>query len=76
MKRFFVHTEDGTDLYFTADEAREAANEAIADIRDECDDEWPDEVHSVYWGEIREEASQITVGMDPYFIDFILKPVN
>lgn len=75
MKRFFVHTEDGTECYFTEEEARAAANEAIAEIRDECDEEWSDEVHSVFWGEIREEARQVRVGQADSFIDYVLKPV-
>ena len=75
MKRFFVHTEDGTELYFTAEAARAAATEAIAEIREACDDEWSDAVHSVFWGEVREEARQIKVGPESQFIDYTLKPV-
>jgi hypothetical protein len=75
MKRFFVHTEDGTELYFTEEEARAAATEAIAEIRDECDEEWSDDVHSVFWGEVREEARQVRIGKDDHFIDYVLKPV-
>jgi len=75
MKRFFVHTEDGTECFFTEEEARAAANEAIAEIREECDEEWSDEVHSVFWGEIREEAKQVRVGQEDSFIDYVLKPV-
>ena len=75
MKRFFVHTEDGTELYFTEQEARIAATEALAEIREACDDEWSDAVHSVFWGEVREEARQIRVGLESQFIDYALKPV-
>jgi len=75
MKRFFVHSEYGTEQYFTEDEARAAATEAIAQIREECDEEWSDEVHSVFWGEIREEAQQVRVGEQSEFVDYVLKPV-
>ena len=75
MARFFVHTELSTEVYLTEQEARDAAAEAIALIREECDDEWTDDVDSVYWGEIREEAQQIRVGENNEYLDYVLKPV-
>ena len=77
MKRFFVHTEDGTECFFTEEEARAAAMEAIAEIREDCDEEWTDDIHSVFWGEVREEAKQIRVGAEgeSSFVDYVLKPV-
>jgi hypothetical protein len=73
VRRFFVHTEDSVDIYLTEREARAAAIEAIDLIREECDDEWTDEVHSVFWGEVREEARQVRCGENNEFIDYVLK---
>lgn len=75
VARFFVHTEESTEVYNTEQEARDAAAEAIALIREECDDEWSDEVHSVYWGEIREQARQVRVGENNEYIDYVMKPI-
>jgi hypothetical protein len=67
MARYFINTGDGLEFASTEEEARKVANEAIDFWRRAAvqDGEWDDEVVSVFWGEIRERAKGINLGIDP-----------
>ena len=78
--RFFINTGDGFEFADTEEEARRAATEAIEFWRRDAIDsgEWDGEVSSVYWGEIRERAKEITVQADDASdkCDYQLRPVE
>lgn len=73
MGNFFASVGDGYEELNTAEEARASAQRAIDDWRDCCDPEWPEEVESVTWGEIREFAAP--VGVEGDCVDYRLTTV-
>lgn len=84
--KFFAHDpECGTDFYKTADEARKAAEESIAEYRHHAhhDGEWNEEVEQVCWGVAIEQAASFEIGDEDEVnedgeraVDFKLAPLG
>ena len=63
MPKFFAFDDEtGFDIYDTAAEAKQAAQQSINEWRDACDPNWPEQVQNVCWGEIIEESTEEETG--------------
>ena len=78
---FSYSIEFGFATYKTEKEARESAENMLDDYRDDSQDGWSDDVESVCWGKIIEEAVQFFCHKAPQgsqfdeICDYELKPV-
>ena len=70
---FFVWSPDGTTFCTTEEEARSEADMAIAMIRSECDEEWPEPGVDVFWGEIRERSKEVAEGES---VNYKMRPLQ
>ena len=60
MKYFSYDPEgDGFTLHKTAEEAKEAADDALACYREYACEGWDDSVHQVCWGEIKQRTVMV-----------------
>lgn len=74
-ERFFVSTGDNLEYYETREEAKAAAEFAIAQWKDCCDPEWPEEVEAVCWGVILERAKGVITGENNEYVNYELDPL-
>lgn len=59
MKKYFVFDDEtGFDTFSTAEKAKTAAEESIANYRENAPKGWDECVENVCWGEIKEQAIQ------------------
>lgn len=81
--KYFVYSSDnGFSLFATAEEAEAMAEELIAEYREDAyDDGWSEDVESVCWGEVSQNAVMVLLGAAPnpangsYSCDYVLKAV-
>lgn len=66
MKYFAYDPECGPEFFESKEQAIEYCNQAL-EIAQECaqfDNEWPEWVDSICWGEIKQIASECNIGKD------------
>jgi hypothetical protein len=71
-KRFFVDTGAGIEYCETQSQAIALAEQAIEHWREQCDPEWPDEVDSVCWGEVKGESVPVAL-QDGECFDWVMR---
>ena len=67
MSKFFSYDpEDGFQLHATEDEAKERAQIALDNYRDNAIDDngWGEEVEGVCWGNVRQNVVEINTGIE------------
>lgn len=82
MNKYFAYdNECGFELFSTAEEAEQHAQDQIDSFREQAAEGWPDAVESVCWGEVKQQSEMITlnagdeVDIDKEYADYHLEDI-